>query len=324
MDFCFQVQTEKQLLFWPRWTRFLLLVEVADVSCNNISTRRRLCLPQAHAQDYDMSIVLGAAAACKPRVVFRARAGATSRALPSTRSPRADPACGTRFSCGKMARTTRGTSRTCAGDSAGETSDDTTPEDDAEKILGDSFVQDEITSQLKYQTKLYQAQQFLEDKKAEFVEKGEEGKSQMEEEAQLARDRASLELGMRASEIDDQLAEMLDETAAARARNEKVQAELAELEEQLTGRSSGRFRKVKNNPISELKQKAIDDEAANVDSKMRNTLEATQRKSAYTLILLLLVVTDISLFAEYAWDKAFAVTAVIGLVGYQAKNENNK
>ena len=65
----------------------------------------------------------------------------------------------------------------------------------------------------------------------------------MEEEAQLARDRASLELGMRASEIDDQLAEMLDETAAARARNEKVQAELAELEEQLTGSSSGRFRK---------------------------------------------------------------------------------
>jgi hypothetical protein len=110
--------------------------------------------------------------------------------------------------------------------------------------------------------------------------------------------------------------------AAARARNEKVQAELAELEEQLTGKSSGRFRKTPKNPISALKQQAIDKEAADVDARMRDTLEATQRKSAYTLILLLLVVTDISLFAEMAWDKAFAVTAVIGLVGYQAKNEN--
>ena len=71
-----------------------------------------------------------------------------------------------------------------------------------------------------------------------------------------------------------------------------------------------------------MKQQAIDKEAADVDARMRDTLEATQRKSAYTLILLLLVVTDISLFAEMAWDKAFAVTAVIGLVGYQAKNEN--
>ena len=194
-------------------------------------------------------------------------------------------------------------------------------EDDAEQNLGDSFVQDEITSQLKYQTKLYQAQQFLEEEGRVRCE-GRGGKSAMEEEAQLARDRASLELGMRASEIDDQLAEMLDETAAARARNEKVQAELAELEEQLTGKSSGRFRKTPKNPISALKQQAIDKEAADVDARMRDTLEATQRKSAYTLILLLLVVTDISLFAEMAWDKAFAVTAVIGLVGYQAKNEN--
>ena len=104
----------------------------------------------------------------------------------------------------------------------------------------------------------------MEEKKEEFLEKGEEGKSAMEEESQLARDRASLELGMRASEIDDQLAEMLDETAAARARNEKVQAELAELEEQLTGRSSGRFRKAPaKNPVSALKQEAIDKEACN-------------------------------------------------------------
>jgi|TARA_B110000967_G_scaffold202690_1_gene241997 hypothetical protein len=185
-------------------------------------------------------------------------------------------------------------------------------------------VQEEITSQLKYQTKLYQAQQFLEDKKAEFLDKGESGKSQMDTEAALARDRASLELGMRASEIDDQLAEMLDETAAARARNEKVQAELADLEEQLTGRSSGRFRKGKKNPITEMKQAAIDQEVSAVDARMRKTLEETQRKSAFTLILLLLVVTDVSLVAEYAWDKAFAVTAVIGLVGYQAKNENDQ
>ena len=73
-----------------------------------------------------------------------------------------------------------------------------------------------------------------------------------------------------------------------------------------------------------MKQAAIDQEVSAVDARMRKTLEETQRKSAFTLILLLLVVTDVSLVAEYAWDKAFAVTAVIGLVGYQAKNENDQ
>ena len=274
-----------------------------------------------------MSVVLGAAAALTPRAATPPRAAAHARAHASVSFRRADPRRATRFSASSMSK--RRATRLAAGagdaDEMQEDSDSKAgkpAEDDAEQNLGDSFVQDEITSQLKYQTKLYQAQQFLEGKKEEFVAKGEEGKSAMEEEAQLARDRASLELGMRASEIDDQLAEMLDETAAARARNEKVQAELAELEEQLTGKSSGRFRKTPKNPISALKQQAIDKEAADVDARMRDTLEATQRKSAYTLILLLLVVTDISLFAEMAWDKAFAVTAVIGLVGYQAKNEN--
>ena len=273
-----------------------------------------------------MSVVLGAAAALTPRAVPPPRAAAHARAHASVSFRPADPRRATRLSASSVSK--RRATRLAAGaGDADETEDSDSKErepaeDDAEQNLGDSFVQDEITSQLKYQTKLYQAQQFLEEKKEEFVAKGEEGKTAMEEEAQLARDRASLELGMRASEIDDQLAEMLDETAAARARNEKVQAELAELEEQLTGKSSGRFRKTPKNPISALKQQAIDKEAADVDARMRDTLEATQRKSAYTLILLLLVVTDISLFAEMAWDKAFAVTAVIGLVGYQAKNEN--
>jgi hypothetical protein len=275
-----------------------------------------------------MSTVLGAAAACTPRVALGARAAATARWLPSA-SFRGAPSTTrviTRFSCARVSRRTTVCSAS-TGDSPdlpGDTSSEPPEEDDAENILGDSFVQEEITSQLKYQTKLYQAQQFLEDKKAEFLDKGESGKSQMDTEAALARDRASLELGMRASEIDDQLAEMLDETAAARARNEKVQAELADLEEQLTGRSSGRFRKGKKNPITEMKQAAIDQEVSAVDARMRKTLEETQRKSAFTLILLLLVVTDVSLVAEYAWDKAFAVTAVIGLVGYQAKNENDQ
>jgi hypothetical protein len=246
-----------------------------------------------------MSTVLGAAAACTPRVALGARAAATARWLPSA-SFRGAPSTTrviTRFSCARVSRRTTVCSAS-TGDSPdlpGDTSSEPPEEDDAENILGDSFVQEEITSQLKYQTKLYQAQQFLEDKKAEFLDKGESGKSQMDTEAALARDRASLELGMRASEIDDQLAEMLDETAAARARNEKVQAELADLEE-----------------------------VSAVDARMRKTLEETQRKSAFTLILLLLVVTDVSLVAEYAWDKAFAVTAVIGLVGYQAKNENDQ
>ena len=278
-----------------------------------------------HSADADMSVVLGAAAAHTPRAAPPTRARAPARAPASVSFRRAEPRGATRFSASMSKR--RVTRLAAGAGDADEVEDSDSKarkpgEDDAEQVLGDSFVQDEITTQLKYQTKLYQAQQFLEQKKEEFVAKGEEGKNAMEEEAQLARDRASLELGMRASEIDDQLAEMLDETAAARARNEKVQAELAELEEQLTGKSSGRFRKTPKNPISALKQQAIDKEAADVDARMRDTLEATQRKSAYTLILLLLVVTDISLFAEMAWDKAFAVTAVIGLVGYQAKNEN--
>ena len=198
--------------------------------------------------------------------------------------------------------------------------------DDDEDVGGDNAVQDALASELKFQTKLYQAQQYIEGKKDEFIQKGEEGKEKLDAEAKVFRDRANLELGLKASEIDEQLAEMLDETAAARARNERVQAELAELEEQLTGTSSGRFRKAPPKTsapktISAMKQAAIDKEAADVDARMRNTLEETQRKSAYTLILLLLVVTDISLVAEGAWDKFFAIGCVIALVGYQANNE---
>ena len=198
--------------------------------------------------------------------------------------------------------------------------------DDDEDVGGDNAVQDALASELKFQTKLYQAQQYIEGKKDEFIQKGEEGKEKLDAEAKVFRDRANLELGLKASEIDEQLAEMLDETAAARAKNERVQAELAELEEQLTGTSSGRFRKAPPKTaapktISAMKQAAIDKEAADVDARMRNTLEETQRKSAYTLILLLLVVTDISLVAEGAWDKFFAIGCVIALVGYQANNE---
>jgi hypothetical protein len=219
----------------------------------------------------------------------------------------------------------------------------------------------------------YKAQQFLEEKKEEFLEQGEKGKEKMEAEATVARDRAGLELGLRASEIDEQLAEMLDETAAARwgpcasrmqavgpiapesawflqplrtykvkhrsagfkpllsdaacaatarARNEKVQAELAELEEKLTGKVSGRFRRaVPLSPVSAMKQEAIDKEVASVDARMRSTLEDTQRKSAFTLILLLLAITDFSMAAEGAWDKVFAISATMALVWYQAKNE---
>lgn len=214
-------------------------------------------------------------------------------------------------------RTSTAVLRATAG--GGESKDDFGEDDVAG---GDREVQEEIAAELKYQTKLYQAQQFLEEKKDEFLVKGEASKEAMEVEAKMARDRAGLELGMRASEIDEQLAEMLEETAAARARNEKVQAELAELEEKLTGKVSGRFRKAPpRSPISALKQEAIDKEAADVDARMRSTLEDTQRKSAFTLILLLLTITDVSMAAEGAWDKFFAISAAIALVGYQAKNE---
>ena len=66
--------------------------------------------------------------------------------------------------------------------------------------------------------KLYQAQQFLETKK-ESSWKGAEDKSAWK--GATGEDRASPELGMRASEIDEQLAEVLDETAAA-GRGTKV------------------------------------------------------------------------------------------------------
>ena len=229
------------------------------------------------------------------------------------------------FSGGEICR--RQMSRTIArasGDDEPKYDEEAEDEDEEENPAGgDRKVQDDIAAELKYQTKLYQAQQFLEEKKEEFIEQGEEGKAALEAEAKVARDRAGLELGLRASEIDDQLAEMLDETAAARARNEKVQAELAELEEQLTGTVSGRFRKAPppKSPISSLKQEAIDKEAADVDARMRDTLEATQRKSAFTLIILLLVITDISMAAEGKWDTFVAIGAAIALVGYQAKNE---
>jgi len=60
---------------------------------------------------------------------------------------------------------------------------------------------------------------------------------------------------------------------------------------------------------------------ASVDARMRSTLEDTQRKSAFTLILLLLGITGFSMAAEGAWDKAFAISAAMALLGYQAKNE---
>ena len=184
---------------------------------------------------------------------------------------------------------------------------------------GDPEVQESLTSELAFQTRLYRAQQRLDEKGQEFIEKGEEKKARFDAEAKLAGDRSGLEIGMRASEIDDRFVEMLDETAAARARNEKVQAELAELEEQILGQSSGRFRKApptagkaRDPSWSPMKQMAIDKEAADVGARMKVLLEDTQRKSAFTLILLLLTITDFSMAAEGAWDKVGRCRLTLG------------
>ena len=50
-------------------------------------------------------------------------------------------------------------------------------------LPGDERVRDEITSQLKYQTKLFKAQQFLDEKKEEIQERGDAGKEALEAEA---------------------------------------------------------------------------------------------------------------------------------------------
>ena len=70
-----------------------------------------------------------------------------------------------------------------------------------------------------FQIKLEQAKEFLDEKAEEFKEQGEEGKAKLEEEAKLAGDRVGLELGYAASEIDDSLADLLEETEAAKERN---------------------------------------------------------------------------------------------------------
>jgi len=57
---------------------------------------------------------------------------------------------------------------------------------------------------------------------------------------------------------------------------------------------------------------------------MQATLEDTQRATAFTLVLLLLSITAVSLLAEGAYDKFFAVGGAIALIGYQARAENAK
>ena len=63
--------------------------------------------------------------------------------------------------------------------------------DDDEDVGGDNAVQDALASELKFQTKLYQAQQYIEGKKDEFIQKGEEGKEKLDAEAKVFRDRAN-------------------------------------------------------------------------------------------------------------------------------------
>ena len=73
----------------------------------------------------------------------------------------------------------------------------------------------------------------MEEKKEEIADMGETNKNTIDAEADLVRDRASLEIGMVAGELDAELAALADEAQAARERNARVKKEIEELREQV-------------------------------------------------------------------------------------------
>ena len=188
---------------------------------------------------------------------------------------------------------------------------------------GDAYVQDKLERELRLRGKIYRAERELEEKKEEIADMGETNKNTIDAEADLVRDRASLEIGMVAGELDAELAALADEAQAARERNARVKKEIEELAEELLGSGQRVNRDSKPAPgsLSELKMKAVEAEADAVDKRMQATLQDTQRATTYTMVLLLLSFLGFTLVAEGAYDKFAAVAGAFALVAYQSRAE---
>jgi len=188
---------------------------------------------------------------------------------------------------------------------------------------GDAYVQDKLERELRLRGKIYRAERELEEKKEEIADMGETNKNTIDAEADLVRDRASLEIGMVAGELDAELAALADEAQAARERNARVKKEIEELAEELLGSGQRVNNDSKPAPgsLSELKMKAVEAEADAVDKRMQATLQDTQRATTYTMVLLLLSFLGFTLVAEGAYDKFAAVVGAFALVAYQSRAE---
>lgn len=188
---------------------------------------------------------------------------------------------------------------------------------------GDAYVQDKLERELRLRGKIYRAERELEEKKEEIADMGETNKNTIDAEADLVRDRASLEIGMVAGELDAELAALADEAQAARERNARVKKEIEELAEELLGSGQRVNNDSKPAPgsLSELKMKAVEAEADAVDKRMQATLQDTQRATTYTMVLLLLSFLGFTLVAEGAYDKFAAVAGAFALVAYQSRAE---
>ena len=188
---------------------------------------------------------------------------------------------------------------------------------------GDAYVQDKLERELRLRGKIYRAERELEEKKEEIADMGETNKNTIDAEADLVRDRASLEIGMVAGELDAELAALADEAQAARERNARVKKEIEELAEELLGSGQRVNKDSKPAPgsLSELKMKAVEAEADAVDKRMQATLQDTQRATTYTMVLLLLSFLGFTLVAEGAYDKFAAVAGAFALVAYQSRAE---
>lgn len=188
---------------------------------------------------------------------------------------------------------------------------------------GDAYVQDKLERELRLRGKIYRAEAELDTKKEEIMDMGEQSKGNIDAEADLVRDRTSLELGMVAGELDAELAALADEAQAARERNAKVKREIEALADELLGTGKRVEKDAKPVPgsLSEMKMKAANAEAEAVDKRMKATLEETQRATTYTMVLLLLGFLGFTLAAEGSYDKLAAVVGVFALVGYQSRME---
>jgi len=245
----------------------------------------------------------------------RARVRASAAVMMMTR------ATGTRAAVRASASSGEG-ARDDGGDEAARM-DREAAEEARRRAEGDAYVQDKLERELRLRGKIYRAEAELDTKKEEIMDMGEQSKGNIDAEADLVRDRTSLELGMVAGELDAELAALADEAQAARERNAKVKREIEALADELLGTGKRVEKDAKPVPgsLSEMKMKAANAEAEAVDKRMKATLEETQRATTYTMVLLLLGFLGFTLAAEGSYDKLAAVVGVFALVGYQSRME---